>query len=289
MDKLVKGYSPSAAIRFSFVDATIAAKTLEERHLCGPTAATVMSETVAGAALLTADTTYEDECVSLRLVVDGPLKGVLIEASASGGLRGYPTIKLLNDLDSDGKIDTAPALGAHGKAQIIRSTSKSVLFRASIPVDPPDVRVALARYYNNSMQTPTAVELFADTDEGYLSASKGITAERMPDGDSDAFVRVVELFDKGNVKEHLQTAQSLSDFAELFDLPDLEEQESKDLRFECRCSLERVTASLQVLEAHELESMIRNNESQEVYCHMCGKGYEVKPDQLSDVLKAKQS
>lgn len=287
MDKLIKGYSPSTAIRFNFVDATISSKTLEERHLCGPTAALVMAETVAGAVLLTADTSLDDERVSLRMIVDGPLKGVLIEVSADGAIRGYPSIKILHDYDSDETIDTAPALGSHGKAQIIRSTAQSVLFRASFHVDPPSVRVALARYYNHSMQTPTAVEIVSKNANGYLETAKAITAERMPDGDSDAFVRIVELFDKHVVRDQLSDASTLSDFKDLFGLPDLEERESRPLRFHCHCTVDKVLESLQVLAVHELEDMVRNKTSQEVYCHMCGKAYEIGPDQLRVVLDQK--
>ncbi len=94
MDARIKFFSNQARIRFTLAKVTMAAKALEARHLCGPTASLALAEGLAAVALMSQDTGTPDEAVLLRLSVSGPIGGVTVEATGAGTLRGYTNTKL---------------------------------------------------------------------------------------------------------------------------------------------------------------------------------------------------
>ena len=120
-DLLQFGGSVRQGILWRHADVTDSARALAQAHLCGPTAALVLGEALAGVALLSHELTQPEEAIALHLRVKGPIRGVTVEATRDGALRGYPRIKILNDLDGNEEILSAPALGQSGEAQILRS------------------------------------------------------------------------------------------------------------------------------------------------------------------------
>jgi molecular chaperone Hsp33 len=59
-----------------------------------------------------------------------------------------------------------------------------------------------------------------------------------------------------------------------------------ELDFKCRCSPERVLASLATVGKDELEDMIRKAEPLSITCDYCGRQYEVQPEMLRGLLSA---
>ena len=112
-----------AATRISLVcaDCTTAAGQLARGHLSGPTASHYLAQALAGVALLGAETSEDDETVTLRLDCAGPLEGFLVECTAAGTLRGYTKKKVLDGFDGLGAPKDAKVLGETGTFEIIRS------------------------------------------------------------------------------------------------------------------------------------------------------------------------
>jgi molecular chaperone Hsp33 len=289
MGQLHRALAPASRIRFTYADVGDAAAELERRHLCGPTAGVVLGRALAAVALMAADAAAEDEAVSLQMKVSGPVEGLLVEATGAGGLRGYTDRKIMNELDGAATVAPAPALGERGLARVMRSTPRALLSSADLQVQPAEIRTVLARYFNQSLQTPTAAELRTVSADGALVSARGLTAERMPDGDHEAFVRVLEAFDRGAVGEALAAEEGPEGLAELFELPDLRFAEERPLAFACRCSRERSARALATLSEEELEEILGEDEPQEIYCHWCGKGYRLGPEEVLQVLMTKRA
>jgi molecular chaperone Hsp33 len=284
MDLLAKAMSPETKIRFASVEVTMAAKALEARHLAGPTAAMALAEGLVAAALLSMDTTHDDEAMMLRANVAGPLGGLMVEAMGDGGLRGFPNIKVLNDLDVLDTIATEDAFGTSGSVQILTSLPGKILNQASLNVNPPRMTYVLARYFNHSMQVPTACEIWAKADSGGLISARGFLAQRMEDSDRDAFVRVLEAFEEGRVRKQLAEGSDCTLFRETFGLPDIEVRETRQLAFQCRCTKARTLAVLKTLTREELDAIIARDESQNITCHMCGDTYVATPDDVRAIV-----
>lgn len=286
-DSLTTAFSPSAKINLVFAEVTDSARELERSHLCGPTAALIQAEALAGVALLSAELTEPDETVTLRMDVSGPVGGVLVEAGSDGGLRGYTQVKVMNDLDACEELDLSAALGDRADIQIVRSVPGKMLASGTAEISPASVTMGLERYYAHSLQRRVSVQISALAYGGFIDGSRGLLAECLPDGDAEAFGRVTQRFEDNTILEALEASASLASLCETLELTDCEFKASRPLRFACRCSAERVDAMLEGMPAADLEELVRANQPARIYCHMCGKGYVVSLERLNELLKKK--
>jgi len=282
-DNLQKAIATASRIRFAFVEATVAAKALEARHLCGPVAGAALGEAVTAAALLAADAASPEEAVMLRMNVSGPLGGVLVEATGEGALRGFTNRKVIDELDSRLPVDTTEAWGQSGSVQIVTSTPGKILNQAVLNVNPPLMRYVVARYFNHSQQVPTACAIRVEAGSGGLISARGMLAQRMPDSDVPAFVRVLEWFEGIDLPARLADADAfsaawLARVGVLMGLADIQVRDSRPLIFKCRCNRERVLAVLKSLSREELEERIADG--QDITCHMCGHTYSATPQEI---------
>ncbi len=284
MDQLVKALSAKTKIRFTTVDVTMAAKALEARHLCGPTSGMALAEGLVAVALLAMDAASDEEALMLRVNSNGPLGGMMVEARGDGGLRGFTNTKILNDLDVLETIATDDAWGSSGAIQILKSVPGKILSKAALNVNPPKMKFVLARYFNHSMQIPTACEIWVKADSGGLIQARGILAQRMEDSDMDAFVRVLEAFDGDAVREKLMQTSDCLEFKDVFGIDDIEAGETRKLMFKCTCTKERVLAALKNFSKEELEQIRDSEKPQNITCHMCGDSYSAMPDDVQAII-----
>ena len=279
-DLLHTGCSARQGIRWCHADVTDSARALAQAHLCGPTAALVLGEALAGVALLSHELTLPDETVSLHLRVRGPLQGLLVEAGRDGALRGYTHVKVLNDLDGREEVLAAPALGESGAAQILRSVPGRVISRAGVDLAPPSVQAAVDRYLNHSLQrTAFAVILAAPYEDG-VDLARAVLVECLPDGDPHEFARLRSRVEDGSLAEALEMADGARDFCEELGLCSERADPPRPLRFACRCSTERAQAVLTTLKPEELRAMAAAGRPGDIFCHLCGRHYAFSPERL---------
>lgn len=287
-DSLLSAFSPAAKIRVVYVEVTDSARELERSHLCGPTAGLIQAEALAGVALLGAELAQPEEAVTLRLQVSGPIGGVLVEARADGGLRGYTQVKVLNDLDDCEELEASSALGEWGEVQIVRAVPGKILSSAMMEVSPASVTKGLEVYYRQSQQRHVLVQLSALAYGGFIDGARGLLLECLPDGDKEVFGRLAGFADDGTVLDCLEASASLRTVCETLGLADCVFQKPRPLRFACPCSPERVEGMLEGLPSSELEAMMGEGRPAQIFCHMCGKGYEVGVDRLKGILDARK-
>lgn len=283
-DVMTLAYSPRARIQFVLVDVADAARGLEQSHLCGPTASLVLSEALAGVALLGADLTRPQETVTLRMRVSGPAQGVLVEMAQDGSLRGYTNRKVIDELDDCEEMDSSDAFGDHAEVQIIRSVPGHILAHASLETRPASVRHAIEKYFEQSLQRAVAAQIVAIAYGGALDMARGLLALGLPDTDRAGFDRLSALFEDDTVAQELEACGSLGELGETLGFSDLQFEASRPLRFACRCSRNRVLDMIGGLTDAELAEMTKPAKPTSIYCHMCGKGYDVAVEELAKML-----
>lgn len=286
MDLLRKGISTGTRVMFVSAEVTVAAKALEARHLAGPIAGKALAEGIAAIALLSQDLSDKDEAIAISARVAGPLGGMLVEATVAGDLRGYTNKKVLPDLDSAQEIATDQALGRSGNIGISRTIPGKILGQTQMVVDPPSPRLIAARYLNQSLQTPSAVEISVRSDSSGLVYARGIAAQKMPDSDLNAFIRVLQAFNDCRVLKQLEHGAALKDFIPLFDVGDIVEGEPRHLQFRCRCSAERAFSALTALSQNELKEIVATKAAQHITCHLCGNDYAFQPEEVAKLITA---
>lgn len=284
-DSRVAAFSPSGKIRFVQAEVTDSARELERSHLCGPTAGMIQAEALAGVALLGSELAAESETVTLRLKVSGPVGGLLVEAGADGSLRGYTNVKVMNDLDACEELDVSAALGDQAEMQIIRSVPGRILASAATSMSPASVTHCLELYYRQSLQRPALVQIAVMAYGGFIDGARGLMVEKLPDGDEAVFARIARYFEDGTLLECLECAASLRTVCETVGLADCVFEAPFRLRFACRCSPERVDGMLALLPPGDLEAMIVEDRPAQIFCQMCGRGYQVGTERLREILR----
>ncbi len=288
-DLLQTGTCTGCRLRWSHVDATDSARALGQAHLCGPTAGLVLGEALGGVALLSEALTEPEETLVLRMRVQGPVQGVLVEASRDGSLRGYPQIKVMNALDGQEEISSAPAWGDSGKAAFIRSVPGRILAQAAVDVSPASVEGALNRYLNLSLQRQALAILLATEYDGEVDLVRAFFLECLPDGDQAEFNRLRARALDGSLRESLEFADGAAALCADLGLADVICDAPRPLRFACRCSESRALQALAALSAAELREMAGASKAAGITCHLCGRTYPFAPDVLFDLALANET
>ncbi len=284
MDSAIKALSINSKIAVTFVDVTESVKILERRHLSGPAASLVLGQGIAAVALMASNIDGKDEKVSMQLITDDSVEGGVFEASAAGGLRGYTNIKILNNLDGNENIKIEDVLNNEGKFCVIQSNESKVISSSVYNLNPASIRAILARYYNETLQRPTAAEIYADIKDGYINKVVGIIAEKMPDGESNKFVPVLEAFDNKEVYNFLAGEYDWDKLKSVVKLYDLEITGVSEFKFTCECSRDKVLKMLSSLDKIELQEVANKGEGQEVICHFCGENYNITDVEIKEML-----
>lgn len=285
MDRMWVGVSPSKRIAVTWVSATETVRTLEGRHLSGPTAALALGEGVVACALLSSLLGKGDERVSVQVQCDGPLGGLLVDAGYDGRIRGYTNTKIMNALDGD--PDLPAALGTRTSFTVIQSSATGILNTGTVQASPPDLRVCLARYIHESLQRTAGVAMHVALEAYSIHAACGLFVEKMPDAVSGDFVPVLEAFEDGRVRAALRGGDDPETLAERLCLPDLEVKATRPLRFGCLCSQDRAQGAVASMTTEELRACVLKEEAQDVHCHFCGAHYKVGVDAMLALLDSR--
>lgn len=289
MDQLFYGYSKSKMISLTYADVTDSAKSLEQKHLSGPTAGRFLAEALVSVALLSVDLGNKDEKISLQAQVDGPIGGCLVDASRKGELRGYTYKKILNEFDGSDSTPLEKILGEAGAMTLIHSNSTGVILQQQIPCNPFNLRFALARYFNDHQNKPTAIEISATSRNHCLNRAVGVRMSRMPEGDSEDFVPMLERFNDRTVQKALDHEVDIETIGTLLGLDDFVVIERRRLSAKCTCSRQKVLYTVSCLPIEELEEIIAANERPEVLCHFCSNSYIIKTEEVARLLREKIS
>src|SRR5262249_20699209 len=92
--------------------------------------------------------------INLQLECDGPLRGLFVDASADGAVRGYVKNQELAGL--------AAALGKGGYLSVLRDLGRGEHYRSSVELAEMQIGPALERYFAVSDQVPPRVARVPD-------------------------------------------------------------------------------------------------------------------------------
>lgn len=279
-DLLQTGADRSSGLRWVYADVTESARDLARSHLCGPAAELALAESIAAVAILGADLEQPEETVSFNMKTDGPVGSVLVEAAFDGALRGFPAKKILNDFDGEAEPDLGAVFGNSGEVRIIRSVPGRVIAQSGFAVAHPRPVGALTDYYNLALQRRAFAAITAVPGEEGVDRVRGFFLECMPDGDADVFGAACALLGGDGFSESLDAARGAVSLCEELGMKEIVTDDPRPLRFGCRCSRERAFETLRAVPADELAAMAKSGKDTDIFCHMCGKCYSFKPEEL---------
>jgi len=287
-DYLVRATSEDGGIRALAAATTEMAEEARRRHDTSPTATAALGRTMTATALLGA-TLKDDQSITVRIIGDGPIGGIIADGDSTGRVRAYvkePHADLPNN--AQGKLDVGGVVGRDGYIHVTRDLGFGQPYTGSAPLVSGEIAEDVTNYLYVSEQVPSATALgVLVSREGTVQASGGYLLQLLPQADDDV---------KAELERNLGLLGAVSSAVDAGLTPEdilgrvlqgvpYHILETRPLRFECTCSQERVIGLVASLGADEVRSMLNEDQGAELRCHFCNKVYQVSADELQQVLE----
>jgi molecular chaperone Hsp33 len=229
----------------------------------------------------------EDEKLSLQLLGNGPLRGILVEANAQGEVRGFVYRPRTHLPIRNGKLDVGGAVGA-GTLTVIRAQPwAKEPYRSILPLISGEIGSDIAHYLLNSEQIPSAVSLgvFVEPDETVV-ASGGFVVQIMPGASEETITQLETNVARAKpvsqlVREGATPQEILTHVLDGFGATAVAEV---PVRFVCRCTQERVLGALMALGKAEIEDILVSEGQATVICEFCSEQYTIGRTELEELL-----
>ncbi len=283
---MIRGTAEDGSVRAIAVQCTGVIEELRRRQDTWPTATAAMGR-AATAGLMIGGLMKGEEKVTIRIQGDGPIGQIVVDANAHGEVRAYvdhPHVDL--DANALGKFDVAGAVGTQGTLYIIKDLNMREPYRGSVPIVSGELGEDFTYYFAKSEQTPSAVALgvLIDPDES-IRAAGGFIIQLLP-GLSEERIAEIEkqLSQIRPITELLDRGESLEQIVKQI-IPSFRLLGEQEVRFQCRCSRDRVEGMLRSLGKEELENMRNEDDGAEVICHFCNEPHRFTGEELAELAK----
>lgn len=260
----------------------------QRRHDTWPVATAALGRSLTAVGLLSATLKEEGESLTLRIAGDGPFKGIVCDGTSDGNLRGYlnnPHVDL--DLNAQGKLDVAGGVGG-GYVHITRHLALQGVYTGTSEIISGEIAEDIAYYLTTSEQTPSAVSLGVRVNpEGQVVAAGGYLVQLLPaTADADRDQLEANIAAMGQVSLAIQEGMTPEEMLHQI-LVGLEPKilESRELRFQCRCSRDKALGALATVDPADLRLMIEEDGGAEMHCHFCNETYRFGEEDLKPLLE----
>ncbi|PIE71455.1 MAG: protein HslO [Deltaproteobacteria bacterium] len=270
-------------IRGAFLTATRVVKDMREAHGLGVLETLVLGHAYMGTLLSTA-CVKGDARMALSIDCSGPIKGLSVEASSFGEVRGYlkqnpiPVTEPLED------FNLSPYFGAGFLTLTRRIENAREPYSGKIILQHGNIAQDIAQYFLESEQIPTAITLSITFDkQGEVRGAAGLFLQALP-GANDRVLAEIETA--------VTTLPSIGDWAGEDTPMETRIQPafaamaprilaSKRAAFYCPCNQEKISAMLHTLPVEDLKDMATNGPFPvSVTCHNCNTHYHFSQEAL---------
>ncbi|MBI4276940.1 MAG: Hsp33 family molecular chaperone HslO [Armatimonadetes bacterium] len=286
MDTLVRAVAQDGRTRALAVVTTGTVEEARRRHDTLPTATAALGRGLTGAVLIGA-TLKAGSTATLRIIGDGPLGGLIADSTAEAGVRGYvanPQVDL--PPTPARKLSVGAAVG-RGTLHVTKDMGLRHPYHSSVPLRSGEIGEDLAYYFASSEQVPSAVALgVLVAPSGRVLASGGLLIQVLP-GTADDVIAYLDRRTRALpaittlVNDGMRPTDILQEACGDLALQFVDEM---PVRFQCRCSRDKVKGVLLGLGAREVRQILAEQGRAEVHCRFCGERYEVGDAELREML-----
>jgi molecular chaperone Hsp33 len=280
-DRLNRFMLKDAPVRGEIVSIDDAWREVVARHDFPVPVRDCLGQLCAAALLLSASLKFDGTLV-LQIHGDGPVALLVVECEADGRFRA--TAKLREGQSCPDDADLATLVNANGQGRFVvtldpatRSPNRQP-YQGIVPFEGNSVGEVLERYMARSEQVPTRLWIAADG-----TRAVGLLLQRLPDEggrgakspatDADGWNRMQQLAETVTRDELLGLAPDRV-LHRLFWQESLQGFESREPRFACSCSRDKVASMLQMLGRSEVESIVAERGAVSVRCEFCNTPYD---------------
>lgn len=287
-DRLIHGSIANEQFRLFAVETTELVQKTRDLHDLYPLPAIMMGRLVTAIALMSGELKSPGSEVSIRIDADGELQGALVVATKTGEIRGYPYVPDFWAENPEDNFLVGKHLGK-GIFTVIKQHNSKITYQGSVELIDGEIGSDLAEYYNQSEQTPTAVNLGVLIDrEAKIRAAGGVLIQQLPSADPKiADVINANISGTPNISDLMDMGLTMEEILEKFILKgiDWKVYSESELSYKCTCSKERFASALALLDAQELREM---KDGISPVCHYCNTAYDFSADEIAGILARKE-
>ena len=264
---------------------------LREHQDYPPDVQQLLGEAVAAVVLLAATLKF-DGALTLQLQGKGLVNLLVAQCTHDFKVRGMARH------ESIAGVADFRALAGEGQIVVtVEAADRASSYQGVVPITGSSLAESLEAYFRQSEQLPTRVLLAAS-----VGTIAGMLVQRIPgeggtQQQSDEAALEVAWQKADDAMAQLAAVALLEDDVEqrlvdMFGVDEVRVFSGHDVRFECRCSRERVANVLRSLGQEEVRSVIAEQGACTVTCEFCGKPYKfdaIDVEQLFAVSAARGS
>lgn len=265
--------------------------TIISKHQYPQNVSAVVAESTALAALLASALKY-DGLFTLQTKSNGPVPMVVVDVSSDGTIRACANfdeerIKKAQELrKTEGEIEAAPHwLGEGYLAFTVDQGKDTDLYQGVVDLQGKDLTECALRYFKQSEQIETALQLFLHTpsDENDRWKAAGILLQKLPEtgGKVNTDIDMSEAWNEAVTFMQSLTADEVFDdnlssaelLHRLYHSSKLSIAKNKDYRFGCRCSREKLLNTLSSFSEEEINTLVDKQNQIAATCNFCSEKY----------------
>ncbi|MBO8159458.1 Hsp33 family molecular chaperone HslO [Thermosyntropha sp.] len=285
-DYLIRAVDEGKNVRLFLARTTLTVDEMRKRHNTSATASAAVGRLLTAALIMGADLKGEEDTLTLKLIGDGPIEGIVATADAKGNGRAYP-LNPQADLPSKspGKLDVGSLVGKNGYLEVVKDLGLKQPFVGRVELVSGEIAEDLAYYFLKSEQIPSLVSLGVLVDKDLsIKAAGGVLVQAMPGAD-DVLLEKIEtnILDLGPISGVIESGVSLEYVLDkIMQGKDYEILDRKDLAFKCSCSRKRLKGILAGFSDEELNDIYNNEGKIEVRCNFCNEVYTYFPEEIAE-------
>ncbi len=278
-DTLWRGLTRDGEIRVLVARASTTVREIVGRLDCSPAVARIVGEAVVALQLLRS-TVNPDAQMQLLLKHDGPLGQMVVDAWPDGGMRAHVPQPRVTGSEAE--------IIGEGIATIVRYSSSQGAYQSNLQLAGDGMEGLAMRYLLESEQILGLLQMAVDADSRDALSACGYLVQVTPEGTRADLQRLVD-----NLRgvAPLAQAQSADDpdgrvwALAMMDGFRWDQCARQELCFDCRCSRERVLATLSTLPRSDLKELAAAGEAIETVCEYCQERYRIDPRQIGGLLE----
>ncbi len=286
-DYMVRAAAAEHAVRAFAITSKELTEHARRAHQASPIVSAALGRLLAAGAMMGVMMKGEDDLLTLQVMGDGPVQGLVVTADSKGHVKGYPNkadVKL--PPNAMGKLDVGGAIGK-GVLRVIRDMGLKEPYTGTTELQTGEIAEDLTYYFASSEQVPSSVGLgvLVDRDCSIRQAG-GFILQLMPFA-GDEVIETLERNISGlsPVTDMLERGCTPEDMlGELLKGLEMEITDKFPASFQCSCSKERVRKALSSISRQDMQGMADDNEPVEVKCHFCNTAYQFDADELREML-----
>ena len=288
-DYLVKAITKNGAFRAIAVSTNNLTEEARQRHNLSHTASVALGRAFACGILLCYTLRKMKGHLTLKIRGNGPLGGIIVDASNEGTVRGYIENPQIECFDERGYVDIDKAVGSIGYVHVIYDKEKGIPYQGSAELISAEIAKDIVNYLAKSEQIPSFVScgIYQEPKTGKVLQAGGIIIQTIPEAkesDIKLLEEKVARLDPFSIllRSGLSLEQIIKTALADFEVDIISEFEG--LCFYCPCSQEKFESAICALRKSDIKKIINATGHAEGRCHFCNNVYMVKREDLEKLL-----